>query len=165
MRIGKVVASPKRLDLIELLRQGEKTVEALAAQADINCQAGQRTLEGVRVARLVEARRNGKYVLYRLASTGVADLWVNLRSAAEERLVELQVALADLVAHGDDLQGLDRRSILKKAAAGEVLVLAVRPSSEFAVAHLSIQAPLGRGRHSSSDRLLPISVLGVTRTL
>ena len=135
-RIGKAVASPKRLELIELLCQGEKTVEALAAQADISVKLTSAHLKELRVARLVETRREGKYVLYRLASTSVADLWINLRSAAEERLVELQVALADLVAHGDNLEGLDRKSILKKAAAGEVLVLDVRPSEEFAAAHL-----------------------------
>ena len=135
-RIGKAVASPKRLELIELLCQGEKTVEALAAQADITVKLVSAHLKELRVARLVETRKEGKYVLYRLASTGVADLWVNLRSAAEERLVDLQVALANLVAHGDELEGLDRKSILKKAATGEVLVLDVRPSEEFAVAHL-----------------------------
>ena len=135
-RIGKAVASPKRLELIELLCQGEKTVEALAAQADISVKLASAHLKELRAARLVETRKEGKYVLYRLASTSVADLWVNLRSAAEERLVDLQVALANLVAHGDELEGLDRKSILKKAATGEVLVLDVRPSEEFAVAHL-----------------------------
>ena len=135
-RIGKAVASPKRLELIELLCQGEKTVEALAAQADISVKLASAHLKELRVARLVETRKEGKYVLYRLASTSVANLWVNLRSAAEERLVDLQVALANLVAHGDELEGLDRKSILKKAATGEVLVLDVRPSEEFAVAHL-----------------------------
>ncbi len=135
-RIGKAVASPKRLELIELLCQGEKTVEALAAQADISVKLASAHLKELRAARLVETRKEGKYVLYRLASTSVADLWVNLRSAAEERLVDLQVALANLVAHGDELEGLDRKSILKKAATGEVLVLDVRPSAEFAVAHL-----------------------------
>jgi len=135
-RIGKAVASPKRLELIELLCQGEKTVEALAAQADMTVKLASAHLKELRVARLVETRKEGKYVLYRLASTSIADLWVTLRCAAEERLVELQVALANLVAHGDDLEGLDRKSILKKAAAGEVLVLDVRPSEEFAVAHL-----------------------------
>ncbi len=135
-RIGKAVASPKRLELIELLCQGEKSVEDLAAQADITVKLASAHLKELRVARLVATRKEGKYVLYRLASTSVADLWVNLRSTAEDRLVELQLALANLAAHGDELEGLDRKSILKKAAAGEVLVLDVRPSEEFAVAHL-----------------------------
>lgn len=135
-RIGKAVASPKRLELIELLCQGEKTVEALAAQSEISVKLASSHLKELRLARLVENRKDGKYVLYRLAGTSVADLWVTLRSQAEERLVELQVALASLVEHRDDLEGLDRKSILKKAKAGEVLVLDVRPAEEFAAAHL-----------------------------
>lgn len=135
-RIGKAVASPKRLQLIELLCQGEKTVETLAAQADISVKLASAHLKELRLARLVETRKEGKYVQYRLASVSVADLWVTLRAEAEERLVELQVALANLVTHGDDLEGFDRKSILKKAKAGEVLVLDVRPADEYAAAHL-----------------------------
>jgi rhodanese-related sulfurtransferase/DNA-binding transcriptional ArsR family regulator len=135
-RIGKAVASPKRLELIELLCQGEKTVEALAAQADISVKLASAHLKELRLARLVDTRKDGKYVLYRLATTGVANFWVALRSQAEERLVELQVALATMVEHGDDLQGVDRADILKRAAAGEVVVLDVRPQAEFEAAHL-----------------------------
>ncbi|CAN7736855.1 MULTISPECIES: ArsR/SmtB family transcription factor [unclassified Variovorax] len=135
-RIGHAVASPKRLELIELLCQGEKTVEALAAQAEISVKLASAHLKELRLARLVETRKEGKYVVYRLADRGVADLWVALRTQAEERLVELQVALANIVAHGDELQGMDRQAILKKAARGEVLVLDVRPAEEYATAHL-----------------------------
>lgn len=135
-RIGRVLASPKRLELIELLCQGEKTVEVLAAQAEISVKLASAHLKELRLARLAETRKEGKYVLYRLAGTSVADLWVSLRSEAEERLVELQVALAGLVDHAADLEGLDRKALLKKAADGEVLVLDVRPPEEFAVAHL-----------------------------
>lgn len=135
-RIGKAVASPKRLELIELLCQGEKAVEMLATQAEISVKLASAHLRELRLARLVETRKEGKYVLYRLASTSVADLWVNLRSEAEERLVELQVALASIVEHGDELEGMDRADIMKKAKAGEVLVLDVRPAEEFTSAHL-----------------------------
>ena len=135
-RIGKAVASPKRLQLIELLCQGEKSVEVLAAQAEISVKLASAHLKELRLARLVETRKEGKYVLYRLASPSVAELWVTLRSEAEERLVELQVALANIVEHREELKGFDRRALLKKAAAGEVLVLDVRPADEFATAHL-----------------------------
>ena len=135
-RIGKAVASPKRLQLIELLCQGEKSVEVLAAQAEISVKLASAHLKELRLARLVETRKEGKYVLYRLASPSVAELWVTLRSEAEERLVELQVALANIVEHREELKGFDRKALLKKAAAGEVLVLDVRPADEFATAHL-----------------------------
>src|SRR5574341_779846 len=79
-RIGKAVASPKRLELIELLCQGEKTVETLAAQAEISVKLASAHLKELRLARLVDTRKDGKYVLYRLASTGVAELWVDRKS-------------------------------------------------------------------------------------
>lgn len=135
-RIGKALASPKRLELIDLLCQGEKTVELLATQARISLKLASAHLRELRDCQLVETRREGKYVLYRLAGDSVADLWVNLRSEAEERLVELQLALASLAEHKDDLEGLDRAAILKKARSGEVVVLDVRPGEEFATAHL-----------------------------
>jgi rhodanese-related sulfurtransferase len=135
-RIAKAVASPKRLELIELLCQGEKAVELLASQADISVKLASAHLKELRLARLVENRKEGKYVVYRLAGTSVADLWVSLREEAEERLVELQVALASLVEHGNDLQGVDRKSILERARTGEVLVLDLRPEEEFDAAHL-----------------------------
>ncbi|NYG32628.1 metalloregulator ArsR/SmtB family transcription factor [Sphaerotilus montanus] len=135
-RIGKAMASPKRLELVELLCQGEKTVETLAAQADISVKLTSAHLRELRLARLVETRKDGKYVLYRLSSTSVADLWVSLRAEAEERLVELQVALGDVVAHGHALEGLDRQALLHKASLGEVVVLDVRPAAEYSAAHL-----------------------------
>jgi rhodanese-related sulfurtransferase len=135
-RIGKALASPKRLELIELLCQGEKPVEQLAAQADISVKLASAHLRELRLARLVDHRKEGKYVIYRLADVSVADLWVSLRIAAEQRLVELQVALGEVMLHGPELEGLDHKSILRKAAAGDVLVLDVRPADEFDVAHL-----------------------------
>lgn len=135
-RIGKAVASPKRLELIELLCQGEKTVETMAAQSDISVKLASAHLKELRLARLVDTRKDGKYVVYRLASTSVADLWVNLRTEAEERLVELQMALASIVEHSANLQGVDRADILRRAATGEVIVLDVRPEVEYAEAHL-----------------------------
>lgn len=135
-RIGKALASPKRLELIDLLCQGEKPVETLAAQAAISLKLASAHLRELRLARLVDSRKQGKYVLYKLADSGVAELWVKLRSEAEERLVELQLALSTLAQHQDELEGLDRAAILRKARAGEVVVLDVRPGDEFAAAHL-----------------------------
>jgi rhodanese-related sulfurtransferase len=124
------------LELIELLCQGEKPVEVLAAQAEISVKLVSSHLKELRLAHLVETRKDGKHVYYRLASDSVADLWVTLRTEAEQRLVELQVALASLVSHGDDLESLDRNAILKKAKSGAVLVLDVRPQEEYDAAHL-----------------------------
>lgn len=144
-RIGKAFSSPKRLELIELLCQGEKAVEVLAADAEISVKLASAHLKDLRQAHLVASRKDGKYVLYRLADTGVADLWVTLRAQAEERLVELQLALASIVEHPSDLDGLDRLTILRRAEAGELRVLDVRPAQEFASGHLphAYSLPLG----------------------
>jgi rhodanese-related sulfurtransferase/DNA-binding CsgD family transcriptional regulator len=135
-RIGKAMASPKRLELVELLCQGEKTVELLAQQAEISVKLASAHLKALRQARLVDTRKDGKYVTYRLANTSVADLWVAMRTEAEERLVELQVALAGIVSHGDALQGIDRATMLQKAKSGEILMLDVRPQAEYDSVHL-----------------------------
>ncbi|RYF16227.1 MAG: metalloregulator ArsR/SmtB family transcription factor [Comamonadaceae bacterium] len=135
-RVAKALASPKRLELLELLCQGEKAVETLAASAGISVKLASAHLRELRLARLVDTRKDGKYVLYRLADASVADLWVALREQAQERLVELQVALASVVDHADDLQGVDRKSILKRAKAGEVLILDVRATEEYEAGHL-----------------------------
>lgn len=90
----------------------------------------------LRAARLVEARRNGKYVYYRLADAQVADLWVSLRALAEERLLELQTALREFAAPGQALEGADRRTLLRRAARGEIVVIDVRPTEEYAAGHL-----------------------------
>ena len=135
-RIGKALSSPKRLELVELLCQGEKTVEALAAQTEVSVKLASAHLKELRQARLVETRKDGKYVVYRLADPGVADLWVNIRTQAEERLVELQVALSSLMDHEDELERVDRSTILQRARAGDVVVLDVRPAEEYASGHL-----------------------------
>ena len=135
-RIGKALASPKRLELIELLCQGERSVDGLAQQADISVKLASAHLKELRAARLVESRKDGRYVIYRLSDPSVAELWVNLRSAAEERLLELQMALRSLVTAGTELVGVDRNVILKQARDGAVVVIDVRPGVEFEAGHL-----------------------------
>lgn len=164
-RIGKAVASPKRLELIDLLCQGEKTVERLAEQAEISVKLASAHLKELRLARLVDTRKDGKYVLYRLANNSVADLWVNLRAEAEERLVELQVALASIVEHGDELKGVDRAAILERASAGEVVVLDVRPQVEFSAAHLphARSLPVGELRKRLAELPKDIPVVAYCR--
>jgi len=135
-RIGKALASPKRLELVELLCQGEKSVETLAQQADISVKLASAHLKGLRAARLVGSRKDGRYVIYRLSDPGVAELWVSLRAAAEERLLELQMALRSLVSASTELVSVDRNVILKQAREGAVVVIDVRPGEEFEAGHL-----------------------------
>ena len=135
-RVSKALASPKRLELIELLCQCEKSVETLARETGMSVKLASAHLRALRAGRLVETRKDGKYVLYRLAGPSVADLWVSLRSVAEERLVDLQVALRSLLEARAALVGVDRKAILRQAQHGEVIVIDVRPEEEFAAGHL-----------------------------
>jgi rhodanese-related sulfurtransferase len=135
-RIGKAVCSPKRLELIEILCQGEKSVDALAAEAEISVKLASAHLKELRLARLVDTRREGKNIFYRLVDRSVADLWVSIRTLAEERLVELHLALAKLAETPDELTPVTGRELLAQAKRGEVVVIDVRPKTEFQASHL-----------------------------
>ena len=155
-RIGKAIASPKRLELIEILCQGEKTVEQLAQDAEISIKLASAHLKELRIAQLLDTRRDGKYVFYRLASHAVGDFWVALRELAEDRLVELQLALSQLVTHADDLAVVSHDELLAQAARGDVVVIDVRPQSEYTQAHLpyAISLPLSELRQRITE--LPV---------
>ncbi len=135
-RIGKAASSPKRLEFIELLCQGEKNVEQIATEANISVKLASAHLSGLKSASLVDTRRAGKNIYYRLADPNVASFWVAIRTLAEERLVDLQVALENLVTSPEKLSAIDRAELLKKAASGEVVVIDVRPEAEYAAGHL-----------------------------
>lgn len=135
-RIGKAAASPKRLELIELLCQGEKTVETLAQEANLDVKSASAHLKELKAARLVQARKEGKYAYHRLADSAVAAFWVTLRSLAEARLAELQTVLREFLADPGELAPVDRRAILSKAKHGEIIVIDVRPEEEYEAGHL-----------------------------
>ncbi len=135
-RIAKAAASPKRLELIELLGQSPKTVEALAQEAGISGKLVSAHLKELKAARLVEFERQGKYMTYRLASSEVGQLWVTLRVLAEGRLFELQDAVRQLSAATHEWVGNHRDELLTKAKAGEVIVIDVRPGDEYEAGHL-----------------------------
>ena len=135
-RIGKAASSPKRLELLEILAQGEKTVEVLAAEANIDIKLASAHLKVLKESRLVEARREGRFIAYRLSGEDVSALWVNLRTVAEEHLVELKVALDQIFATPEKLDAETRLGLLQKARRGDVVVLDVRPSDEYASGHL-----------------------------
>lgn len=135
-RIGKALASPKRLELLELLAQGEKSVDALAAELSIDIKLASAHLKALRDARLVTSRREGKFIHYRLTGADVAGLGVKLREVAEEHLLELRMALDQMVTEPGQLVPLDRQALMAQAKRGEVVVIDVRPQDEFNVAHL-----------------------------
>lgn len=135
-RIGKAVSSPKRLELLDLLAQGEKSVDALASELSADIKLTSAHLKTMRAARLVTSRRDGKYVIYRLSGGDVAGLWVTLRQVAQEHLLELRLALDQMVADPSKLASLSREALLEQARRGDVIVIDVRPQAEYDVAHL-----------------------------
>lgn len=135
-RIGKAMSSPKRLELLEMIAQGEKPVETLADELSIDMRLASAHLRALREARLVIPRREGKRIYYRLSGDDVAALGVKLREVAEEHLVELRVALEQMVGAPDALQQWSRHDLMEAARRGEVVVIDVRPESEYHAAHL-----------------------------
>lgn len=159
-RIAKSAASPKRLELIELLCQAPKAVEVLAQEANMSMKLASAHLKELKAARLVETERKGKSIIYRLASDDVARLWVQLRLLAEDRLFELQDALQAMSTASNEWVGKNRDELLQKAKSGEVVVIDVRPSNEFEAGHLpfALSMPLAeleeRLTHLPKDRVI-----------
>ena len=135
-RIGQASASPKRLEIIDLLCQCEKTVDTLAREAGISVKLASAHLKELRLARLVEGRKDGRNIYYRLSDSNVAEFWVALRTLAEERLLELQAALGSMVGAPRELIPAGRGELMARAQAGEIVVIDVRPEEEYRAGHL-----------------------------
>ena len=143
-RIGKALASPARLELLDLLVQGERSVDALAAAAELSIANTSQHLQVLAGARLVESRRDAQRVLYRLADPSVEALWQTLRRTAEHRLAELDAVARAYLVHRDELEPIDRGELTRRMRAGTVTLIDVRPVDEFAQGHLpgAVSVPL-----------------------
>ena len=135
-RVGKALASPKRLEILEMLAQGEKAVETVAAEIAIDVKLASAHLKALKAAGLVQARREGKRMVYRLSGGDIAQLGVMLRQVAEEHLIELRLELQKMMAEPDRLTSVGRKELMAQAKRGEVIVLDVRPQAEYNTAHL-----------------------------
>ena len=135
-RIGKAIANPSRLELLDLLCQGPRTVEALAKEAELGLANTSQHLKALREARLVEAEKAGLYVTYRLADDEVCQFFRSLRSLAETRLAEVGEITRRFLEARQGLQPVDREQLLAKVRDGAVTVLDVRPAEEFRAGHL-----------------------------
>ena len=143
-RIGQAVASGSRLALLDLLRQGPRTVEALAQEAGLTLANASQHLKVLRQARLVEAEKRGVFVTYRLADQAVDDFYGALRGLAERRLAEVQQIARAFVEKRGSLEPIDRHLLLERIRNGEVTVLDVRPAEEYRAAHIpgAVSVPL-----------------------
>ncbi|NOY85982.1 MAG: metalloregulator ArsR/SmtB family transcription factor [Deltaproteobacteria bacterium] len=143
-RIGKAVSSPKRLELLDLLCQSDRTVEYLSSETGMTVANTSRHLHVLSAARLVEGEREGQYVRYRLPDMAVCDFYLNMRMLAERRLAEVQQITSQFLEDRGALEAIDRESLLKRVRAGEVMVLDVRPAEEYSAGHITgaISIPL-----------------------
>jgi rhodanese-related sulfurtransferase/DNA-binding transcriptional ArsR family regulator len=135
-RVGKALSSPKRLEILEMLAQGEKAVETITAVVGIDNKLASAHLKALREARLVQNRREGKRIYYRLSGCDVSKLTVNLRSVAEAHLVELRLALQGMAAAPDCMVSMGRKELMAQAKRGDIIVIDVRPPDEYLAAHL-----------------------------
>jgi len=135
-RIGKAAASPRRLELLEILAQGERVVETLARETGLSIANTSHHLRVLRESRLVEARKAGLYVFYRLTEPGVYDLARLIRALAERHLSEVGALVETYFTERDHLEPVAREDLLDRVRAGTVIVLDVRPAEEYRAGHI-----------------------------
>jgi len=143
-RIGKAVAHSKRIELLDLLCQGERSVEILAEAASMSIGNASAQLRVLREARLVETRKEGTRVFYRLADDAVCELFFLLRDLAADRYGEVDRVVRDFFDARDDLEPVDQDELLARAGDGGVIVLDVRPREEYEAGHIpgAVSIPL-----------------------
>lgn len=135
-RIGHALASPKRIELLDLLAQGEKTVELLAEQSATPIKNTSAHLRVLRQARLVETRRDGTYVHYRLADADVARFVRDLEQLGRQRLAEVEHVAQLYIDDRDELEPVTLPELRKLVRKGDVTVIDVRPVEEYEAGHI-----------------------------
>jgi len=135
-RIGKALASPRRLELLDLLCQGPRTVEALAQEAGQSLANTSQHLQVLRAARMVEAEKSGLFVTYRLADEQVGHFYRELRVLAESRLLEIQAVTRQFFEERAGMEPVDRERLSARVRNGEVTLLDVRPREEYDAGHI-----------------------------
>ncbi len=142
-RIGKALSSATRVELIDLLAQGERPVDSLARATGANLTTVSAHLQALRQAHLVTTRREGTRIFYRLAGPDVADLYLQVQRLAENHLPDLP-AVREAFLGPEDVEQIDREELWRRARQGTVTVIDVRPPEEYAGGHLpgAISIPL-----------------------
>jgi rhodanese-related sulfurtransferase len=143
-RIGKSLASGPRLEILDLLCQGPRTVEAIATEVGHSVANTSHHLQGLRRARLVEGEKRGTHVLYRLADEQVCTFYRSLRQLGESRLLEIHAVTKQFLEERGALEPVDLEVLITRVRRGEATVLDVRPAEEYQVGHIpgALSVPL-----------------------
>ena len=134
-RVAKALASPKRIELLDVLSQGERSVEVLARATGLKLTTASAHLQSLRHGGLVSSRKEGTRIYYRLAGDDIARLYAFLCDVAKEHLAETERAARHFLGE-DELEAVSRDELLKRLKAGNVILIDVRPRQEFAAAHI-----------------------------
>jgi len=152
-RIGKAVSSPKRLELLDILCQGPRTVEVLAKETSLTVANASQHLQVLRTARLVDTEKEGLFVTYRLADQAVCEFFHAMRVLAENRLAEVEQIKRRFLEGREGMEPVDREALMGLVREGAVTVLDVRPAEEYKAGHISgaISLPLKELEQHLSD--------------
>lgn len=152
-RIGKAVSSPKRLELLDILCQGPRTVVILAKETGLSLANASQHLQVLRAARLVESDKEGLFVIYRLADQTVCEFFRAMRVLAESRLAEVEQIKRQFLKGREGMQPVDRKALLALVRQGAVTVLDVRPEEEYNAGHVpgALSFPLRELERHLSD--------------
>jgi len=152
-RLGKALSSGPRLEILDVLCQGPRTVEALAGQVGQSVANTSHHLQVLRRARLVDAEKHGVYVQYRLSSDDVCAFFLSMTRLAESRLLEIKQITHDFLRSRHQLEPVDRDALVERARTGAVTVLDVRPVEEFQAGHIpgAVSVPLGELERRLAD--------------
>ena len=145
-RIAAAFASPKRIELIDLLAQGERHVEALAREANLTVANTSQHLQTLKAASLVATRKTGLQVFYRLADPMVLEGYRAVQQLAKARLAEMERLVNDYFSNADGLEPVESAELLRRARSRDVVVIDVRPPEEYAAGHIAgaLSIPLGQ---------------------
>jgi rhodanese-related sulfurtransferase len=136
-RLGKALASPHRIEMLELLAQSERTVDSLADEIGLSLANASQHLQVLRQAALVDSRKEGLFVYYRLVDPSVFDLCAALHAVAERRLADLDRLVREHFGDRTDAQPVRMRELLVRARTGDVFILDARPTDEYRAGHIA----------------------------
>ena len=154
-RVGRAVSAPLRLAILDVLAQSERTVEEIAREIGASVANASQHLQQLRAARLVETRREGLFIFYRLADDRVLRLWQVIREVGEARYAEIELVVRTYLKDRESMQTVDADGLRRLIKSGEVVVLDVRPPREYAAGHIPTARSIPMNELQSRLKELP----------